>query len=328
MTVLIAVNTRDAIVLGADSLGTVTRQFVSPDDLAEFFDLQNGRGLRTGADGRPLLDAWSRIACRAVELPFKAHTGVEKIFSLEPLKMGVMASGVASLGNRTVKGLIAEFKTTAAFNGLDRSEDTLVDTANAMLEFLWPKYAESYPGGRGPDSELMLCGYDRDRYTPGVVRVYVQGKRVGEPDYDFCIFFGGTTREVQRLLFGLDSESKARLIRRSRQLLEDYRDRLGRRLRENGVDIDLPRPDDFGEELSLFHDLELNSLKMNCATYSERDAIECADFLVNVMIKSQKFSNQLASTGGEAQIAMIKKHAGFQFITPRPSYLDDCRCGK
>ncbi len=314
MTVLIAVNTRDSIVLGADSQGTVTRPLVDPKDLSQFFELGNDKRLRTGADGRPLLDTWSCIESQAVDLPYKIHYNVEKIFSLDPLKMGVMVSGMASIGDRTIKSLINEFKASMVISSLTLGDYTLNDVAASLLNFLCPFYAEMYPSGEGSDIELMLCGYEKNRFTPGVLRVHVRKKIINDPDYEFCIFFGGITREIQRLLFGVDSVNKFRLMKRSQQLLETYRNYLGQFLNQNNINIELPKPENYGGELSLFHNLALDSLQMNCATYPEQDAIECAEFLVNVMINSQRFSNQVPSTGGAVQLAIIRKQSGFRYL--------------
>ncbi len=314
MTVLIAVNTRDAIILAADSQGTVTRSLLDPKDLTGFFEVDNGGKLRTGSDGRPLLDTWSLIESHAMDLPYKIHYNVEKIFSLDPLKMGVMVSGAASIGDRTMKSLINEFKGSDKITSLCLSEYTLHDTAAALLDFLSPLYEAMYPSSNGPDIELMLCGYNKSRFTPGTVRIYVQKKTIAEPDYDFCIFFGGVTREIQRLLFGIDAVNKNRLRTRNRQVLGTYYDYLTSYLKDKNIDIELPKPEEYGGELSLFHNLALDSLQMNCATYPEQDAIECAEFLVNVMIKSQKFSNQVPTAGGDVQLAIIRKQSGFRFL--------------
>lgn len=41
MTTLVALNTRDALVMGCDSLGTVTKRLVNPFDLMNYFDPDN-----------------------------------------------------------------------------------------------------------------------------------------------------------------------------------------------------------------------------------------------------------------------------------------------
>ena len=314
MTVLIAVNTRDSIVLAADSQGTVTRPLVDPKDLSQFFDMGNDKKIRTDSDGRPLLDTWSRIESHAMDLPYKIHYNVEKIFSLDPLKMGIMVSGMASIGDRTIKSLIQEFKASASTTSLTLCDYNLNDVANSLLDFLYPYYEEIYNSGEGPDIELMLCVYEKNRFTPGVIRIHIQKKIISDPDYEFCIFFGGITREIQRLLFGIDSVNKTRLMKRSQQLLETYHSYLAQFLNRNNINIELPKPEKYGGELSLFHNLALDSLQMNCATYPEQDAIECAEFLVNIMINSQRFSNQVPSTGGAVQLAIIRKQSGFRYL--------------
>ena len=249
-----------------------------------------------------------------MEVPYKIHYNVDKIFRLDPLKMGVMVSGAASIGDRTMKSLINEFKSSEKVTSLAGTDYTLQYVAAELLGFLSPFYENIYPSSNGPDIELMLCGYNKALFTPGVVRIYVQKKTIAEPDHDFCIFFGGVTREIQRLLFGIDATNKNRLRKRSQQLLDTYHDYLQDYLKDKGVNIDLPGADKYGGELSLFHNLALDSLQMNCATYPEQDAIDCAEFLVNVMINSQKFSNQIPTAGGAVQLAIIRKHTGFRYI--------------
>lgn len=321
MTVLIAVTTRDAVIMAADSQGSVTRPILNIKDLSEFFESDKDRRLRTGGNGQPVLDTWSQIAANSLEIPYQIHSSVQKIFSLEPLHMGVMTSGVASFGDRTIKSLIAELKTTTAFVELSLIDYTLERVAELMRAFLRPKYEESCSETM-PPLELMICGYDKKKHTPGVIRVRIHENRILEPDYDFCVFLGGITREIQRMLFGIDAAGKSRLIERSSQVLTDYHDKLEQFLKEKDIAVSLPAPDYFGDELRLFHNLDMGILRMNCATYSEQEGIECAEFLVNTMIKAQRFSDQFPTTGGTVQTAIVKKYSGFHFVPQRPDYLD------
>jgi len=54
MTTLIAITTRDAVVMGADSLGTTVKSWIDPNDLAPYFDTDNGSKIKLGPDGKPL----------------------------------------------------------------------------------------------------------------------------------------------------------------------------------------------------------------------------------------------------------------------------------
>ncbi len=318
MTTLVAVNTRDAVVMGSDSLGTVTRQFVDPQELSEYFEMSNGCKLKVGGNGLPLLDDWGKILYRTVEIPYKHYNNIDKLFSLSPLEMGIMASGIATIGERTIKNLVSELRTTEGFAKLKSTDYTLKSVGQTMLDFLWHLYAEQYPNKNNrPELQLMLCGYDKNRFTPGVLRIYVHENRLAEADYDFCIFFGGITREIQRVVFGVDAPSKVRLMERNESILKKYHELMTEQLRASGVNIDLKTPEEFGDELKLFHGWNLEGLVANCGAFSEQTAIECIDFLVNVMIKSQQFSMQVPSVGGDVQIAVVKKYSGFNYVSRR-----------
>ena len=59
---------------------------------------------------------------------------------------------------------------------------------------------------------------------------------------------------------------------------------------------------------------ELDGFNANWGDFSEQNAIECVDFFVNIMTKSQQFSEGMPTVGGEVHIALITKVKGFQFI--------------
>ncbi len=317
MTTLVAINTRDAVVIGADSLGTMVRSWIDPKDLSEYFDLTNGSKIRLAPDGRPALADLSQITGHCKEVVCSHLDDVDKLFTLNPLEMGVMCAGIAYIGNRSLKSLIYEFKAKDRAFKSKASNYTLKSIAERLLSFLWGHYAAQYPEGHGPELELMLCGYDKQRYTPGVARIYVHENRVQEPDYDLCLYLGGQTREIQRLLFGTDVDNKIRLISRAEDLLSRYHTALTEQLAKQGVNVTLKKPEEFGNEFKLFNNWDIQRMQANWSAFSEQSAIECVDFLVNVMIRSQKFSTDMQSVGGKVQIAIIKKDSGFTFVTKR-----------
>lgn len=314
MTTLIAINTRDAVVMGSDSLGTMTRSLIDPCDLAEYFDTANSK-IKIGPDGKPLLHELSQITSRCRNLPYNYITHVEKIFSLSPLEMGVMTSGAAAIGDRSVKNLILEFKSKDKVFRSRSSNYTLKSVGERLLGFLWEHYNQQYKEGLRPELELMLCGYDKRKYTPGVVRIYVHENKIHGPDYDLCLFLGGQTREIQRLVFGTDAHNKVRMIKRVNDLLEKYHQLLSQQVEASGIKLKLNMPGEFGDELKLFNGWDLQHLEANWSAFSEQNALECVDYLINVMIRSQQFSIEMPSVGGRAQIAIIKKDSGFSFIS-------------
>jgi len=318
MTTLIALNTRDALVMGCDSLGTVTRRLIDPFDLVDYFDDNAELGLKVGSDGKPLLDKFSKIYRKAQLIPYSHMTHVDKLFSLDPLKMAVMSAGEVAIGDRTIKNLIGEFKSTNGFMKSTNANYTLRSVGNKLLRFLWQYYYQEYPDERRrPELELMLGGYNKLRHTPGIMRIHVHKNRGDKPDYDFGVFFGAQMKEIQRLAFGTDFENRMGIIRRSNDLLRQYRALLSQQLRAAGIKIKLKVPEKFLEELYFFKDWDLEGMEVNWGTFSEQNAIECVDFLVNIMINSQRFCTQMPTVGGEVQLAVIKKASGCNFVSRR-----------
>lgn len=325
MTTLVAINTRDAVVMGTDSLGTVTRSLVDPNDLAEYFETGNGSKIKVGPDGKPFLDEMSKIFQRCREVPYNNVANMDKLHSLSPLEMGVMTSGPAALGDRSIKSLIGEFRNTDKVFQSKELNYSLQSIGERLLAFLWGYYHQQYPDERlRPELELILCGYDKEKYTPGVVRIYVNENQIRETDYDYCLILGGQTREIQRLVFGTDAYNKSQLMGRSDSLLNKYHELLSREIEASGLPVTLKRPEEFRDELKLFHGWDFEGLSANWSALSEQNAIECVDFLVKLMIDSQRFSTQIPSVGGEVQIAVITKASGFTFVSKREWRHGDC----
>lgn len=70
MTTLVALASKDALVMGTDSLGTVVRRLVDPVDLLECFDTNNELKLKMDDEGNPLLDSFSTLMEEAQAVPY------------------------------------------------------------------------------------------------------------------------------------------------------------------------------------------------------------------------------------------------------------------
>ncbi len=84
MTTLVALATKDALVMGCDSLSSVTRPLVDPYNLVQYFDGNNNWKLKLGEDGKPLLTDWYKLYERTEIIPYSNMTHVSKIFPLSP----------------------------------------------------------------------------------------------------------------------------------------------------------------------------------------------------------------------------------------------------
>jgi len=319
MTVLVSLATKDSLVLGCDSLGTIPKVLVDPFELvSKFFDPENEWRLKTGTNGETILQNFDDIYNKAISVPFDHMTHVTKMFSLAPLEMGVMQTGIASLGNRTIKSLINEFKSKeAAFNNKKKPTNYTVKSIGKKLQnFVNEFYNKAYPNGRKPYLEFMIGGYDKRKQVPSIYRIFFHDNKLEKVFIEsFGIAFAGQMQEIQRIVFGIDDTNKIRLLKRVSVLFDRYRELIQGYLDEKGIQEELPRWDDYVDDLFLLKDWALIQFDAEWGDFSEQNAIECVNFFVEIMIKSQQFSKGLPTVGGAVHIGLITKETGFQFIS-------------
>lgn len=321
MTSLIALATKDALVLGCDSLGTTTKYLIDPFDLTKFFDSKKDFELKKDKNGNPVLKDFGSIYEKAKLVPYTHMTHMSKLFSLSPLEMGIMSTGVASVGDRTIKSLIEEFKSKeSAFRTKPKPKNyTVKGMAKAILNFISQNFEREYPDEkRRPYLELILGGYDKRSPIPKIVRIRLPKKEIEETlkEGKFGIVFGGEMKETQRIVFGTDWSNKLKIKSRHNELLRRYRDKINKFLKQKNISIKIPELTmEETKELDMFNDgWDLDGFNTNWGDFSEQNAIECVDFFVNIMTKSQQFSEGMPTVGGEVHIALITKVKGFQFI--------------
>lgn len=318
MTTLVALATKDAIVMGCDSLGTVTKDLVDPFDLVhDFFDPENDWNLKTDGEGKPILKSFGDIYKKAQQIPYNQMTNVGKMISLKPLAMGIMTTGIDSIGNRTIRSLINEFKiksTLASFG-----DCTVKDIADKVLEFINGYYQTEFAALKSkPYLELMIGGYGKQGPFPAIFRILVHQNKAEATFSEGALFgiaFGGQMQEIQRIVFGTDNSNRLKLLVRTGQLFEKYRGFLQQFLKEKGVEIELSSFEKYTDDLYLFQNWDLDGFDAEWGDFSEQNAIECVNFFVEIMIKSQQFSSRLPTVGGNVHIALITKETGFKFIS-------------
>jgi hypothetical protein len=319
MTVLIALVSKDSLVMGCDSLGSQTNLLLNPLNLADYFEQNNGT-LKIGADGKPLLKTITDLWAKTTAIPIEHMTHMTKLYSLEPLSAGLMTTGIFSIGERTVKSLIAEFKSRES--QLIRQGD-ISKVANKAYEFINDFYLSLFkdPLYR-PELEFILGGYGKGEHIAKIFRINFRSQTIKQefenmpPD---GIVFGGQFKEIARIVFGTDGENKVKINQRHFELLHNYREQIMNQLKLNGVNnIELPAIEKdklLPEEQRMFsNNWDLNHFLANWGDFSEQNAIECVDFFVSIMIKSQQFSFGMPTVGGDTHIALITEKR-FAFIS-------------
>lgn len=318
MTTLVALSTKDALVMGCDSLGTVTKDLIDTLELYHYFDPQKDWKIRKDAKGKPLLNNVRQLMEFSESVPYIHMTHVSKLFSLEPLPIGIMTSGISSIGDRTIKSLISEFKRTdKAYVGNKLPTNfTVRSVGERIQEFIMAHYSNEFPEERTkPVLEFLIGGYDKQSPIPSIYRIHINKNELNPTIDDFGIAFGGQMQEIQRIVFGTDFNNRIKIAARTGNLLNEYHRLLVEHLKQNNIDVELPTPSDYGNTLTFFNNYDLDRFYARWEDFSEQNAIECVDFFINVMIKSQQFSARLPTVGGDVHIALITKEKGFRYIS-------------
>jgi hypothetical protein len=322
MTTLATLATKDALVMGCDSLGSVTKWMVDPWTLIDnFFDPEQNYKLRIGQDGKPVLQEFNDIYAKSESIPYYHMTHMSKLFSLDPLEMGVMTTGIASIGTRTIKSIIREFKTKeTAFDKKQRPKNyTVASIAQKLLNFIMKYYEPEFSKlTYKPVLELMIGGYDKRKHVPDIYRIFVHDNKIGrifEGAAPFGIAFGGQMDEIQRIVFGTDWQNLQRLKDRANRLLAEYRQSLQDYLKGKGITEELPKDNNLVNKLSSFQDWNLGGFDANLGDFSNQNAIECVSWFVGIMIKSHEFRSHLPMVGGKVHVGLITKDKGFNFIS-------------
>ena len=301
MTTLAAIVTKDALVMGCDSLATVTKALIDPMEMVEFFDEAAEFKLKLDEAGTPVLLDFKTLLGKTQLVPYNQMSHMTKLFSLDPLPMGVMHTGITSIGERTVRSLVNEFKLKdKAFANARSRNYTVRSVGERLLEWLWGHYSDAYSDSLKPDMELLIGGYSRQEQIPKVWRLRVQDHAIepGLPDdVGFGIVFGGQTDWIQRIVFGTDFRNKLKLHLRTKELLEAYYGRVVDAAHAAGAVFKIPKPEEYADDLVLFNEWDMDGLTALWGDFSEQNAIECIDFLVGIMIKSQQFSDRLPTVG-------------------------------
>ena len=235
--------------------------------------------------------------------------------------MGVMFTGITSIGNRTIGKLISDFRETDSVFDTDAepSNYTVRSVGDRLLQYLRQPYASTYPQlHQRPELGLIIGGYDKLSYPPSLYRIDILENTIDEvfsSDSPFGLAFGEQKDWIQRIVFGTDETNQVRLARKAHDLLVDYHQKVTDAVAKAGIGFEVPHPDSWGDELNLFNNWSLHGLEAaDIAEFSEQNAIDCVDFFIEIMIRAQAVSSQLPTVGGEINVAVIRKD-GFRFFS-------------
>ena len=308
MTTTVTFVTKDIIVMGSDSLGTASRPMIDPAKIYSHFD-EEGNLKENKSD----FNFWKDIFKKKEDVPYSHMAHMEKLFKLRS-NVGVVTSGLVSIGDRTIKSLI-----------LEMAEDCKTKCENVvdkLINQIKPYYEAEFPKTRyQPVIEFIVAGWDSGDNKPKTYRIKFPGQIEPDLDQEYGIFFGGQYREIARLMHGTDAENMVKIENRHTMLLARFANDIKKL--NPGQEVILPNLSSsrfhmFGPEDPEDSDSEkwrLSGFEANYADFSDQNAINCVYWLIDLMIKVQEFGDSMPTVGGEIHVAIIDKKEGFRFLS-------------
>ena len=243
---------------------------------------------------------------------FNVYNNANKIFNLcKGLPIGAVTWGAGSIGNASISTLVKDLR--LRFSGDLPSEYsewelrpgtyTVESVANRFREFFYDElYVPEFEGQEGtPDLGFLMAGYSSDgdmaeEYELLLGRGECVGPRAIRDHNDSGIYANGQPQAINRLLLGFDP-----------QLAQILRD-----------DLEVPH-----DQVQPAMEVILDKLRATVLRPAMpiQDAIELADFLVDLTIKYARFSDGPDTVGGPTEVGAITKHEGFKWIQ-RKYYFD------
>lgn len=237
-------------------------------------------------------------------IPTAVYHNADKIFNLcRGLPLGVVTWGCANIGDQSVSTIIKDFRNTLSQDDLKSKGYTISEMATLLRGFILDRYRPFYidlPEIHRPYIGFIVAGYSYidSKFEQYQIDIYGDLTKIPDktsPDIGWGVTWRGVIDPVSRLFNGFSDLVPGILI-----------DNLG-------VDSDIVK--DVMQILKTRASMSLVSDIMPI-----KDAIDLAEFLVDVTIKCTRFSGGLQLVGGPVELATITKHEGFKWIHRKHYY--------
>jgi hypothetical protein len=241
------------------------------------------------------------------------YNNANKVFNLvKGLPVGAVTWGAGSIGNASISTLMKDFRDRLTGKEFHPSEEplegssyTIQDVAQRLYRFMFEElYTPAFRDwSNKPPLGFVVAGYSArggmaEEYKLEVVDGVCHGPILLREAEDTGVAWSGEGEAVQRLLLGFGSG-------------------LPLVLQQN---LGVPQ-DQIAPALSVIQ--QSLTLPVVIPAMPLQDAIDLAEFLVDVTVKVSRFAPGAPTVGGPIEVAAISKHEHFRWISRKYYYSRD-----
>lgn len=232
------------------------------------------------------------------------YYNADKIYNLcKGVPIGAMTWGAGSVGNASISAVVKDFRAQLDASQPQSAPYSVKDIAEKLRDFVLGLYDPEFAGW--PDEEkpyigFLVAGYS---FPPNDVE-----------EYQIDILGSQTAGPVELAQFGETGAIWRGQTEAISRLLLGYSPLLGQVLRDNlGVE-----PQTASSALEIIR-AQLG-MPLVFSAMPIQDAIDLAEFLVNLTINYSRFLPGAQVVGGPIEVATITKHEGFKWIRRKHFY--------
>ncbi len=234
------------------------------------------------------------------------YNNANKVFNLvKGLPLGVVTYGAGNIGNASISTLIKDFRRNLTDPGddpLSREQYTIRDVADRLKRFifddLYPSAFANWPVK--PALGFIVAGYSSGQSMAEEYRLQAVNGLCGDPQpvrgvEETGVAWSGDGEAIHRLLVGFGTGLP--------QVLQ--------------VNLGVPEGQ-VGPAMAVL--TQALTLQVVSPAMPLQDAIDLAEFLVDLTIKTSRFTPGAPTVGGPIEVAAISKHEHFKWISRKYYY--------
>jgi len=322
VTINIAVVSSEALVLGCDSVASVTTPMMNPFN----------EGFAKDKDGNVIKDDQGRWLVPMVGIEHvvtDVMAGVTKMFKIYDARHTVVAAttaGMGKLNDRPIAGIAYDFAQSVK-RGKKMTKVSAV--AQAFYDYVRAEYERDQKATEVPEEywsglEFLLGGIGKDDKFPVVYRIRMKDKllRCECENGEAGMLWAGQADCVEKIIRGYDAQLRNKVDAYAAELMNSHHKKMSEtfvRMLEDvlkavgqempkGVNTDLPPLPAFEMDWKQF------KVGVSYSNLPLQEAIDFVSFLVLTQAGKQKFAPGLATVGGRIHIGYATKEHGFKFL--------------
>ncbi len=324
MTINVILVTSDAVILRCDSTASRGNYYINPFAIGLEVDPRTKD--HKGEDGRLTV----KFQFDEIEhVVTEAWGGVTKMFPLceKYCHVAAVASGLASLNQRSMSSLASEFRANQALKKAADRKRTVRGIAEEFLQFVRSEYERAYEGSPLPTElrdgpEFLIGGVGQKDKFPCSYRVRVMQNDVTEDFVDGAcgVSWNAQSDAVERIIRGYDRKLRDVIDNSFSEAMSAYQVKMNEavlRILDNvlkELNVKMPKSVDttLPSEVTMSPQWDKFRTAIPYSVLPLQEAVHFVGYLIMMQAGKSRFAPGVATVGGRTHIGVITKDEGFR----------------